>query len=135
MRSCFFSNDIGGVHDMAAWTSKIWNETVYMLEHGTSQCNMGRSTMHVNCTGDLPQHAAQSDIVKQNPGRSYPIRNGGWNTSHVMTTKKGRGVIFAPGEDMREIIERYLHKKDQVHTTEHSYSQTGRFDKFITLFL
>lgn len=124
---------------MAAWTSKIWNETVYMLEHGTSQCNMERSTMHVNCTGDLPRHDAQSilqsDIRKLNPGRSYPIRDNGWNTSHVVTTKKGRGVKFAPGDDMMEIIERYLHhKKDEVHTAEHSYSQIGRF-VFILVFL
>lgn len=120
---------------MAAWTSKIWNETVHMLEHGTSQCNMGRSTMHVNCTGDLPQHVAQLETVKRNPGRSYPIRNGGWNTSHVVTTRKGRGVTFSPGDDMREIIDRYLHHQDEVHATEHSYSQIGRFAYIFIVFL
>ena len=127
---------------MAAWTSKIWNETVHMLEHGTSQCNMERSTMHVNCTGYLPQHAAQSDIGKRNPGRGYPIRNGGWNISHIVTTRKGRGIAFAPGDDMKEIIDRYFHSNQKheegnggVYTTEHSYSQIGRCVRFKLLSL
>ena len=121
----------GGVHDMAAWTSKIWNETVHMLEHGTSQCNMGRSTMHVNCTGYLPQQMKQSDDEKPNLGRGSTIRSGAWNTSHVVKTRTIRGVTFTPGQEMEKVIQRLHDNKHQnedgVQTTAHSYSQIGRF--------
>uniref|UniRef100_A0A7M5TRF9 Phospholipase C/D domain-containing protein n=2 Tax=Clytia hemisphaerica TaxID=252671 RepID=A0A7M5TRF9_9CNID len=121
---------LGGIHDMAAWTSKIWNETVFMLEHGTSACNMERSTMHVNCTGYLPAHNGQSVMARKNPGRGYPHKNGGWSYNDVHKTKSLRGVYFTPGDKMAEYITGATEKRKKVlgqtETSEHSYSQIGK---------
>ena len=115
---------------MAAWTAKIWNETAYMLEHGTDKCNMQRSTMHVNCTGYLPTESRQTG-TKKNPGRLYPLQNAGWNTSDVEKVRRGRGVYFAPGKAMMNVIraekERRWQKQYQLETTKYSYSQTGKY--------
>ena len=115
---------------MAAWTSKIWNETVFMLEHGTSACNMERSTMHVNCTGYLPAHNGQSELTKKNPGRAYPPKNGGWSYNDVQKKKGLRGVYFTPGDKMGKYISEVMEKRKEVlgatETSEHSYSQIGK---------
>ena len=124
-------NLTGGIPDMAAWTSKIWNETIYMLEHGTSKCNMARSSIHINCTGYLPSDRGQSALEQKNPGRMYPLRNGGWNRNHVVKIKRNRGVYFIPGEEMeisiREELNRRLLKENELTTTKYSYAQIGRY--------
>jgi len=115
---------------MAAWTAKIWNETAYMLEHGTEKCNMQRSTMHVNCTGYLPVESGQSG-TKKNPGRLHQLQNAGWNTSDVEVVRTGRGVYFEPGEAMMNVIrretERRSRKQEQLETNKNSYSQAGKY--------
>ena len=114
---------------MAAWTSKIWDDVIYMLEHGTKTCNMEHNTLFVNCTGYLPSEREGQKHIKH-PGRRYPLLTDKWKTKHVNKERTGRGIYFTPGEKMQRAIDiqnqKVLTLDNQDPETNHAYSQTGR---------
>lgn len=124
---------------MAAWSAKIWEEVIFMLENGTNDCNMDDNTLFVNCTGYLPPGrttpaSSESTMKPRNPGRRYPLRMGTWNSEHVKKTRTSRGIYFSPGTFMQQTIDKKNakslknsnNKKEDEAETKHSYSQIGR---------
>lgn len=117
---------------MAAWTEKIWQEVIFMLENGTSDCNMKHNSLFMNCTGYLPS-GLTGDEKSRNPGRRHSLLADGWTTQHVLKKRTTRGIYYSPGNILKKEIKRKnkqsFEKNAEVKEAsdnKYSYSQSGR---------
>lgn len=107
---------LGGIHDMASWTTLIWNETAYMFEHGTKNCNLTDNSVFIKCKNKTNSEESRGEREK-NPGRAYSLLTGGWNDSDVSTVKTRRGVYLYPGEMMEKFIFDKMGEKNKERIT------------------
>ncbi|XP_004406584.1 PREDICTED: phosphatidylinositol-glycan-specific phospholipase D [Odobenus rosmarus divergens] len=55
---------LGGLDDMAFWSTNIYRLTSFMLENGTSDCNLPENPLFIACGG--PQASTQGSRVQKN---------------------------------------------------------------------
>ncbi|XP_033118373.1 phosphatidylinositol-glycan-specific phospholipase D-like [Anneissia japonica] len=52
---------LGGVDDMAVWTTNIWRASLFMLQNGTESCQIPHSTLFINCPNQVDINKKLSD--------------------------------------------------------------------------
>ncbi|XP_038051149.1 phosphatidylinositol-glycan-specific phospholipase D-like isoform X2 [Patiria miniata] len=108
MEEQFQSYFLGGLDDMATWTTNVWHEAIYMLDKGTSVCSLPRNPIYINCNGTstaatMPK--SDPDVSKLS-GLHINVDLHGLTPDLVDKQQTGRGVYFSPSEKLK-----MLHKK------------------------
>ncbi|KAM4834873.1 phosphatidylinositol-glycan-specific phospholipase D isoform 2-T2 [Thomomys bottae] len=83
---------LGGLDDMAFWSTNIYRLTSFMLENGTSDCSLPENPLFIACAGQ------KNNSLSSKGQKSDFHRN--WNTSVSKDIRKninytGRGVFFS----------------------------------------
>ncbi|XP_060608003.1 phosphatidylinositol-glycan-specific phospholipase D-like isoform X2 [Ruditapes philippinarum] len=101
---------IGGVDDMAGWTHRIWQETITMVEKGTGDCDIPKSTLFLHCNGTVPSRKMKGyrDPGKNGYFRKFP-RNG---ISHddIVIEKILRGIRIKPSKSYKMKLQKKMEK-------------------------
>ncbi|KAF5925094.1 hypothetical protein HPG69_008771 [Diceros bicornis minor] len=104
---------LGGLDDMAFWSTKIYHLMSFMLENGTSDCNLPENPLFIACSGQ--QNNTQSSKVQKNDFHRH------LTVSLTKDIRKninytGRGVFFSvnswisdsPLSFMYQVLERNI---------------------------
>ncbi|KAB0356352.1 hypothetical protein FD754_000508 [Muntiacus muntjak] len=84
---------LGGLDDMAFWSTNIYHLTSYMLKNGTSNCNLPENPLFITCGGQQNNTQGSSKVQKNGFHKNVTaalIKNIG---KHINYTK--RGVFFS----------------------------------------
>jgi len=83
---------LGGLDDMAFWSTNIYRLTSFMLENGTSDCNLPENPLFIACGGQ--QASTQGSRVQKNDFHRNLTASLTKNvTKNISYTK--RGVLFS----------------------------------------
>ncbi|XP_035660620.1 phosphatidylinositol-glycan-specific phospholipase D-like isoform X1 [Branchiostoma floridae] len=90
---------LGGVDDMAVWTANIWNNAIYMLDHGMSACSVPHNPLYIRCNADhipVPQNDREKNGFYLRPNI------GDLTLADVTIRRTDRGVYLRPGRKLKD---------------------------------
>ncbi|KAL4235881.1 Glycosylphosphatidylinositol specific phospholipase D1 [Mactra antiquata] len=95
---------IGGVDDMAGWTNRIWQQTATMLEKGTSDCDIPKSTLFLHCNTSTPKLSGYRKPGKNGYFKLPSMKSVSYDD--VIVTKELRGIRIKPSPSFIDKLKR-----------------------------
>ncbi|XP_066208870.1 phosphatidylinositol-glycan-specific phospholipase D isoform X1 [Saccopteryx leptura] len=84
---------LGGLDDMAFWSTNIYRLTSYMLENGTRDCSLPENPLFITCGGQQTSSQIGSQIQKNDFHRNLTVSLTKETRKSINYTK--RGVVFS----------------------------------------
>ncbi|XP_055426751.1 phosphatidylinositol-glycan-specific phospholipase D isoform X1 [Bubalus kerabau] len=84
---------LGGLEDMAFWSTNIYHLTSYMLKNGTSNCNLPENPLFITCGGQQNNTHGSSKVQKNGFHKNVTAALTKNIGKHINYTK--RGVFFS----------------------------------------
>ncbi|XFF90336.1 hypothetical protein AB1E18_016555 [Capra hircus] len=84
---------LGGLEDMAFWSTNIYHLTSYMLKNGTSNCDLPENPLFITCGGQQNNTQGSSKVEKNGFHKNVTAALTKTIGKHINYTK--RGVIFS----------------------------------------
>ncbi|XP_022083635.1 phosphatidylinositol-glycan-specific phospholipase D-like [Acanthaster planci] len=109
----FQSYFLGGLDDMATWTTNVWHEAIYMLDKGTGACSLPRNPIYLNCTQNATvanTPSSDADASKLS-GLHTKVDLQGLTPDLVHRRQTTRGVYFSPAETLKRKIQTLIQKR------------------------
>lgn len=115
----FTSYFLGGLYDMAAWTSIAWNQTtIPMLEHGPQTCDLTYNPLYVTCsntstpfTRDLIKEAQERNENPQGCRNRHGLSerleqvSGSLTLEDIKVSRTEHGVTFQPSDELQKLLD------------------------------
>ncbi|XP_070572025.1 phosphatidylinositol-glycan-specific phospholipase D-like [Ptychodera flava] len=94
---------LGGVDDMATWTQNVWKEMVFMLDHGTSMCDLPVNPLRIKCKANATTTLTE---LTRNAHTIRPvfreIKQHSLNIDDVIINRTDKGIRIYPSNEIKE---------------------------------
>ncbi|ELU17925.1 hypothetical protein CAPTEDRAFT_196848 [Capitella teleta] len=131
---------LGGMDDMATWSSHVIGHTVTMLDHGTDVCELPENPLYIECNQIRDNRLRSKRSVHQlkNPGidEEFLLKTSSLiDEDEVIVTRSARGVYFEPTESLKRKIMQSIKSAPKVDVDDavlpdFSYSSSGEYSRF-----
>ncbi|CAH1773748.1 unnamed protein product [Owenia fusiformis] len=119
---------LGGVFDMSVWTTNIWDKALFMLDKGTSACDLPHNPLYISCNMtnlEAPPRKQQGSRNAEKNGFFVASRFPGLSRGDVLIRRTKRGVYLSASKRVKHLF------KKQAELSE--YHQNKTLDQYSRL--
>ncbi|XP_071955087.1 phosphatidylinositol-glycan-specific phospholipase D-like [Antedon mediterranea] len=102
---------LGGVDDMAVWTTNLWRTSLWMLQTGTEDCQIPHSTLFISCPNQTDVYQNQRNIKTTSLHSRLHLH--GLSLDEVKYRRTERGVYISASARLKRKL-KSLQKKEMM---------------------